>query len=1207
METQQKTKKTKKVQRLVEFDVTDDEDSDTKENPVPQTDSNTSRKNIEDVGKQSSPSTSTNDDSQTLNVKNTISDVKNSEQSGGAEKLPSNIAMSVTEAIDEQRLRTEIQIKQTLEAKLAAKVATVSVTNRIQAKGTSFSTTVDIPTTSEVPTIFTVESIGKSDTLGLKFDGMPAYMSATSQAMGFGIGAARFVLVSEGFPMRIEFRLDAQPAPMIGSIVADTVNPSEASKRNEALTLKMIDTMFKIYNACQIFVKDIKLTRPFGIEAYAGDLVTELHMLGSKFINQSRPVLPAVGYCDRTDYVRERVRGLFTEEENRMHLGVINDAGAERLLIFRDVACVTDQWFATLNRQFYQFINDRRVDLPSFLAQLRIFAFPNTTITLEDEAQYDFHYWPNWRREDCYGAVLMYALSVSRQKQYYDHLVELLQRINVVKVRKPSDLTREIPSLASIDDRKIMEIINQIGSEFQDYDIFRALSADISTTWMDVEIKGLEADATAFQAIFRVFTVMLWFNLFPAIAVDCAPTLMYILFRAMSVLIPTETRAYCEQFGFTTLPRYHTVSNIPPLVPYQRGDYTFPILQAPPNAGNLLHFGRLHRLLILNNVVQTQTRDTPDIQIPRMADVRAYIQPWEFQPFTVPGETRFGARLSDIYAFCKDLIHAYSTTTVRGVAPKGTFGSDGTRAAAMTDFFNYLSADMLSTKFASRVHCELFRLRELGQNSLYNMGDTYQGTLAMRNERPLVFGRDRNQRWTSFPFKRSKETFGFFLPFYALLAVDGLTGMEAYVTPPNVAAEFEKMRMIQREGMLFGDILTFTQLVMFGDGNQFRRDLRRTTGDYMSKTRFSIVLRYLAQTLKFMIGDLFTNAVRDIERDLDSRAGAFQISLSPFYAPANQPQPQVQGTLYGENLELSRPFTEQAFDTISMLFTPETAPIALFSRGLFITRRHVTTFDPDTAIDIDEFLRVNPDTVIHVWSPDLVRTQMIDNTFRRSAYTLAITINGEQQMFTAPTQQMPNVLLLVTARSGPINTRYLKFLKTFFQQQKVHFLFPDLLVARDRIVTTSAAYDVDLESQFDEICGGSPSVQRVIRMYDTTVYHAMGDLWSPSEKWFYLAEPARNNDLIIKGATHLTTHDGERFVTGPPTMWAYGQNGGQTIRHENADDEAQQGQINKLLIGNVNYNNVVRTIVDEMVLRPPKFTVDESSLLDSTFAINHDL
>lgn len=119
-----------------------------------------------------------------------------------------------------------------------------------------------------------------------------------------------------------------------------------------------------------------------------------------------------------------------------------------------------------------------------------------------------------------------------------------------------------------------------------------------------------------------------------------------------------------------------------------------------------------------------------------MEDNRMYYQPWGFSPYTrhMPEATGMSNRVESIISLVNKLLDRY----------KNSYSGDVSK---------------------SKVHCELFKLRELGENSIHIMDDTYRGGWNVRNERPQLCIEIDNNRWKTYRMIRQVVNVKFELPF----------------------------------------------------------------------------------------------------------------------------------------------------------------------------------------------------------------------------------------------------------------------------------------------------------------------------------------------------------------------------------------------------------------------------------------------------------
>lgn len=310
-------------------------------------------------------------------------------------------------------------------------------------------------------------------------------------------------------------------------------------------------------------------------------------MLKNQFVDQDTPLLPAGGYSNPVAYFLPRLERMFNPEDHRMTIGEISRATISQKKVFRTAAVITDQYLSTLNRSYLNYLRGRAIDCTSFLMQHRALTLNHVELKIDNPSIFLNSLVPVWKRDESDGSLLIYALDVNRQENYLNHLSQLLYSTNLITFATPEQIG-ELPPRRTLSDPQVQHLLDNILVHINSYDFFRALSIDLSTSWVDTHLMIATLGVQPLDHVFRVMNVLLWYCFFPSIARDCTTKLMYELFTALEVLT-TRSSQYITAVGFTDIRARRAIIQEYPKERYLRGEFTYPILTIRPGA----HYGWL--------------------------------------------------------------------------------------------------------------------------------------------------------------------------------------------------------------------------------------------------------------------------------------------------------------------------------------------------------------------------------------------------------------------------------------------------------------------------------------------------------------------------------------------------------------------------------------------------------------------------------------
>lgn len=417
-------------------------------------------------------------------------------------------------------------------------------------------------------------------------------------------------------------------------------------------------------------------------------------MLKNQFVDQDTPLLPAGGYSNPVAYFLPRLERMFNPEDHRMTIGEISRATISQKKVFRTAAVITDQYLSTLNRSYLNYLRGRAIDCTSFLMQHRALTLNHVELKIDNPSIFLNSLVPVWKRDESDGSLLIYALDVNRQENYLNHLSQLLYSTNLITFATPEQIG-ELPPRRTLSDPQVQHLLDNILVHINSYDFFRALSIDLSTSWVDTHLMIATLGVQPLDHVFRVMNVLLWYCFFPSIARDCTTKLMYELFTALEVLT-TRSSQYITAVGFTDIRARRAIIQEYPKERYLRGEFTYPILTIRPGA----HYGwlvDLHDVLTeRDGSAIVLTMDCDQIQTPRMDDVRSYFQPYANESAIghdiVDGENGnvCAIRIQKCLTILKSIMQEYKQK-YHDYTSKSSFGATNVSMGSLMAYFNSYS------------------------------------------------------------------------------------------------------------------------------------------------------------------------------------------------------------------------------------------------------------------------------------------------------------------------------------------------------------------------------------------------------------------------------------------------------------------------------------------------------------------------------------
>lgn len=1074
-------------------------------------------------------------------------------------------------------------------------------------KAAPFTSPLKINILDTIPSLFRVQTI--SGELGESFGNVvvpgmiqPKYLAASQQAFKFGITEASFIMESQGLTNEIKF-LPGNSTILFKDVRGLGTGPVNLESSRTDYIFLIFETLFKLYLNSQFILSGIAFKTQFDRDTFAGDLISTKGMLKNQFIDQDVPLLPAAGYGHGARYLLESLNQLFSPVHHAMQIGELARDSLSQKKVFRRAGVITDQYIARLNEVYLDYLFARSIDHTSYVIQHRALTLPNVSIKVDKPSVFTNSLIPIWKRNECDGCLLVYALDVKRQHKYLLHLADLLASVNLLTFATVDEIA-QLPPRRSLRDPEIQQVLDAALTSVNEAEVFRGLALDLSTTWIDTNITIRSLSTTPLDAVFKVFTVVLWFCYFPSIARDNVPKLMFELFSSMEELATDETSRYVRHNGFSNYNGRNASIQEYPKELYLNGTISYPLLlHAPPNRFKL--FRQLHELLVINYGEVQSTSDTGVINTPRLSDVRKYYQPYHslsaVSNAPVHGENPndFGNRLKDLHHFMKQLIEEYKRK-YRDYSNRSAFGNSTSSIVQLLGYFDAYNPALLYS-IGIRGHAELFILRQLGANSPYVL-DCQNFLAADQRLRPQVLFELDNGDWSAIMMQRYQDELSFELPLFMFLTLRGAYSLDA-IMPPDAAVQFQNLLCMQEEGILCGDMIKFVNNVKFGNVGVFNREALGISTIITAARSDRIFLKLSEISSLSQFSDLFSILINDVSQRIDNRAINFRIVLQPYMSAMYNPAiPQPPDSLYGVDLRLGRQFMDDVMTIASPLFVPETSPISLYTTGLAVQYTITTDLDPFAYIDICEMAHIAQRIVMY--SPDLLTRRVKDGTRFIDEDVIQLP-NEENQIETYRLgDKIPFTIIIVNSVTGPIsNIDYYKLVR-FLKERNIMFYFPELMLIMDRIlVEQHVLEEVLLEPQLHDVLTGLPT-RRITLTFGDTISKPYRLANSPQKfKFIYPTNAINQRQIILKGMSDPIQIPPELQI-GTWMSWAYGGTNGKTIivkegelyrdeaGNEVVNDEGEEQVIDKLELGFVNMNNEMRILTMPEYLAIPEIEQD---------------
>lgn len=792
-----------------------------------------------------------------------------------------------------EHLDREVTLQRSLEEKIKPLILSVSSSKISRETSQTFNEKQLIRTVSDVPRFFTCVPIVKAtnsfSTSVSNQMGMPKYLANSVETFKYGVAEVRVKLESSGFSRKISF--DPFQVSEISKIISkNTIGSFGSQVSRLTYTSEAVKTIFNLAHASQVVVILPKEMIKYngGDKRNDTDYVRTYGMLENKFIDQDVPILPAGTFQHPCQYFIKRVQGMFNLEKNRMRIGELNTSTLYNVKVSSLFGCITDQYFSSMNELYLNDLRGRRGTVDSYQEQYNILTFPSSSIEIDNIQEFNINIIPTLTRRECDGTMMMYILDPNRQKQYLLNLRDLFRETNLIGFYSNDQLLK-LPHIFACNDGNIKKILNSVMGLCDRQDVYETLSVELSTTWINCRLTSQMKLRTQepVDCLFSVLCVILWFNMFPSIAVGDEPHLMFVLFENLKTLIKTEALEYLNREGFAIVTTNRDGPGIRHAAPvlYSREEYfsgriRYPFSSDRPGRVGIIQ--RIHDAIQLTHIEHRECRDSGFIQIPRMRDVRSYTLPWNWMAMRLNEQmdenlaSEASARMDVIINIILSLATSYKTY-YSSITSKSTLGTSSTKPVELISFLNQMPQELIRD-MSLRLHCEVNKLRELGEHSIYVPDDTYDGSLIIRKERPRLASAMGDRPFNLFMSNRYEHELKFEIPLYFFFAVRGCCNDNERVVP-DATRQFINQQVILHEGRTFGDILGYVNRIKYGGNDPVTRELYDITR-YLTSVTVRDIMDMLSTGCCGEFSNIFKLVLNNITVLVDARGKRFQIILS---------------------------------------------------------------------------------------------------------------------------------------------------------------------------------------------------------------------------------------------------------------------------------------------------------------------------------------
>ena len=243
---------------------------------------------------------------------------------------------------------------------------------------------------------------------------------------------------------------------------------------------------------------------------------------------------------------------MFEDAHHLPSIGEVNQNTVSSLRIYREVAVFTDQYFAKYNKLFLEYLKSRTSTLNTYILHHKALTFNDVEIDIRNDSMFDNSIVPIWDKSEVGGAILLYAISQERQRQYFEHLISMMHGTNVLTFRQGSEIAEFEPYRLCIE-AKLKSVLEDLLTRATDKDAYSSLGLDMLTTWIDGKIIQRNTTNNPSTHAFNLLISLLWFQYFPALAIDNLHQLLYTIFTSMYHFAEKETSNFLNFLNMVLL------------------------------------------------------------------------------------------------------------------------------------------------------------------------------------------------------------------------------------------------------------------------------------------------------------------------------------------------------------------------------------------------------------------------------------------------------------------------------------------------------------------------------------------------------------------------------------------------------------------------------------------------------------------------------
>nr|UFZ21075.1 MAG: hypothetical protein [Planococcus ficus-associated reovirus 1] len=479
--------------------------------------------------------------------------------------------------------------------------------------------------------------------------------------------------------------------------------------------------------------------------------------------------------------------------------------------------------------------------------------------------------------------------------------------------------------------------------------------------------------------------------------------------------------------------------------------------------------------------------------------------------------------------------------TYKDATSKSILGLAEPKAVSIFGFLQNFTSEFRNDVSAT-IHAHCNKLRELGQNSAYILDDTFRGGLRVRSTRPQLVITTGDNSLRIINTVRTEHDLAFEAPLYYLLHV--------YVSPDiqNVIItdplpHYKNVRSIMREGRIFGDVVSYVRDIKYGNIGRINAEIQNLS-PLITSVSATRLIEELGKQFGRDYSRIFSISMSNASVLIDPRGRGYKIVLNTYNGmdfdeevDGDNTNPE---TLYNVELILERPLLTRMYATISKIFIPETSPIFLHVRGLFLESREVIDLNPMDYIEIQDWIAMH-DPIIVMWSNSVVKQIPSEHERMTTRTVFQLIINGEQHNL-FPERGYRKILFLLTNTTGTVSSANFSFVLREFKNKRIAFLLTDTMVTINRVYATGVEADFNLESQFQTLLTSYMDSRVPITLLDTTSPGITFSRVPNKDKWIFLMTQYNEPDVVLTGMDdYLQPSRNYRICS--PFMWAYGIDG----------------------------------------------------------------